>query len=212
LRIFLIFVFSIYCSISFSQNDSVYLKSFKIENIKSKLSLFKKGNFYDLTFVKPKSSEEAIKQNLTTLPIVVIYNPKGEKLCRRFFYNLLPSTIDVNYIKYNYKKCYQQYREDDNGEKIPELMPYSLDSLLVKTQSLNEKEELNPNYYTLIFPWRSELVHLDYKKLKPNLKLRFKNFYKATKKQNLNLIRLNRDIQKSWNFGDSIGVNLIYHK
>ncbi|RRO15288.1 hypothetical protein [Flavobacteriaceae bacterium 14752] len=211
---FLILVFSL-CSIkSISQNaskynDSIYINTVSSKELKSKIKKYNKGDFYDLTFVKPETSEEAIKQNFTTLPVVIIYNPKGQKLCKRRYYNDLPPKIDLDFIKENFKPCYKQYREDKNGEKIPELIPYNLDQLLSKTEALTNKEKLNPKNYSVIFPWKIQLTLPYNNKVKTDLKAYFKKIHKTTKNKNFNLIRLNRDIQKSWSFGDSLKVKLI---
>lgn len=214
MRCFLILVFSLYSMKSVSQNPykhndsiTISIKATTIEDIRDVISKYSKGDFYDLVFAKPQTRNEAKVLNLTNVPTIVMYNPEGQKLCRRNQNKYLPSKVDSDFIKENFKPCFKQYREDKNGEKIPELIPYELDQLMTKTEALNNKKELNPNTYTVVYPWKIQFIFPTNFKVKTYLKGYFKKLYKSTKKQNYNLIRLNRDLQKSWGFGDSIVIN-----
>lgn len=208
MRLFLILVFSLSNLLSIAQKDSIYINTYTSDELKSEVSKYNKGEFYDLAFTKPKTEEQAIYQYLKTIPQFIIFNPKGQKLCKRNLKNFLPSKFDVEYIDKNYKKCYEQYRETKSGEKIPELIPYTLEELLAKTQPLKNKKDLESNLYTIVFPWKTKSLSIDLSKFKNNNKAYFKALHKATKNEKLNLIRLNRDAQKSWGFGDSIKVKI----
>ncbi len=212
MRLLFVFVFVFSCLVLKGQNDSVYIYSLSVGEIKSKISKYNKGNFYDLAFVKPEKKQKAVYQSLKPMPKFIIFSPEGQKLCRKQHQYSLPSKMDINYIKANFQVCFKQFREDENGEKIPELIPYELDQFLTKTKALCSKKNLNPKAYTIIFPWRNEFPFFKNKKINPELKSYFKSLYKSTKKQNYNLIRLNRDIQKSWGFGDSLGIKIVYKK
>ena len=213
MRFILIIVILNFSSHLYSQYDTIYINTFSVNVLKSEIKKYDKGDFYDLAFKKPKSKQDAILKNLKTIPVLIVFNQDGEKLCRRDFYRYyLPSKIDKDYIEENFKKCFEQYRETETGEKIPELIPYNLQDFLDKTEPLFSKKDLKENTYTVLFNWRYSVFSSIGGNFQPDLKKYLKKLYKATKKENFNLIRLNRDIQKDWGFGDSLSLKLKYHK
>jgi hypothetical protein len=183
-----------------------------VKVIKSAINKYGKGDFYDLAFKKPSSKNKALRYNLESIPVLIVYNQDGEKLCRKYSDKYLPKKIDKDFIEANFKKCFEQYREDENGEKISELISYNLDELIDKTQLIFSQKDLKPNTYTIIFPWQIQITGPFNTKYHTAYKKHFKAIYNATKKENFNLIRLNRDIQKNWGFGDSLGIKAFYPK